>query len=114
MPYLHKCYRDNKNCLMYRQGKCIALEETNFNYRITTVCGEVIYPRQCPFYKVSKYEFKYAVIDKEREEVVEYAKTIDEARSIVRVVSGNYYGSGLNDKRYLIKDWKGQIWKLMK
>jgi len=96
----------NFNCLNFEKGECKALSNCMF-------LDKDLNKRQCPFYKVGR-NYKYAVWDNVNECVVSFEKTLDEARASVKIASGEYYGTGLDDKRYIIKDWKGELWKLRK
>lgn len=103
-PCKCKYINTNKDCIMRDKGMCIALTNCMF-------LDKDLNKRQCPFYKVGK-NYKYAIWDNVKKCVVSFEKTLDDARASVKIASGDYYATGLDDKRYIIKDWRGELWKL--
>ena len=106
---LPKCKQHHENCLNFMRGKCNALWNSSF-IKKDIVTGKRI-TKMCPFYKVD-LSFKYVVWDVLYKEVVDFAKTFDDARIIVRVYSGRYYSDGFDDERFKITSWKGDLYKI--
>lgn len=103
-----KCKTHKENCMNFLKGHCNALWNSVFFGKDENGKSR---RKQCPFYKVD-LSYKYVVYDIKYHEIVEYTKTFDDARSYVRVYSGNYYSNGFDDERFKITSWKGDIWKV--
>ena len=105
------CHQRRKHCVNYDTytKKCNALWKSMF-FKIDRTTHKKMM-RMCPFYKVDD-SYQYAVIDELEHEVVDFFKNIEDARTCVKVYSGNYYASGLDDERFKIKKWKGELYKL--
>lgn len=94
----------NKDCILRTGKKCTALSNCMFFDKYGN-------RKQCPFYQVDR-SYKYAIWDRLKQQVYSFEKNLNDARASVKVASGDYYASGLDDKRFIIKDWKGYLWKL--
>ena len=104
--YYLKCKQHRDQCVNYRGGKCLCLDNVDFK----RVIDGVTVTRVCPFYKVVDSKYKYCVYDRKYKEILEYFTCLDDARIHVRIISGDYYASGLDNKRFIICDWKGKTY----
>ncbi len=101
----------------YLNTNCLNFNSSNKKCRILWNCSFVRYSEgkkkiyQCPFYKVDYEVFKYCIYDAKYDEIIEYFKKYDDARTYVKVIT-DPYASGEDDERFFIMKNQKYSWKV--